>query len=156
MAVVAFSFVVTLLIAFAAEKTVGLRLPPDEEFGLDRRRQGMDAYQFAPSFVVGAGLASGAVDEPPPTPTRIAQTDPGDRYRLVTVLVRALDASRLERALRDAGARSIVVSEVHAPATHPDSVVMRDRCGPRRSGMDGDGGFSEMCRPPGSNRLVDA
>lgn len=125
--VVAFSFVVTLVIAVTAEKTVGLRLPADEEFGLDRRRQGMDAYQFAPSFVAGAGLASGSVAEPPVTSTRIAQSSPGVQYRLVTVLVRAVDAGKLELSLREAGARSIVVTEVHAPSTHRDTVVMRDQ-----------------------------
>ncbi|BCN49480.1 ammonium transporter [Prescottella equi] len=126
-AVVAFSFVVTLVIAFAADRTVGLRLPADEEFGSDRRRQGMDAYRFAPSFVAGAGLASGAVDEPPLTATRIAAAPSSVQYRLVTVLVRAIDAGALESALREAGARSIVVTEVHAPSTHRDTVVMRDQ-----------------------------
>lgn len=128
--VVAFAFIATLIIAFAIEKTIGLKVPPAEEMDLDRRRQGMDAYQFSPSFVAGAGLASGSVDgtEPPAEqqPDRISQPVPGDRYEMVTVLVRALDVSPLEDALRAAGAVSIVVSEVNAHASQRDSVVMRD------------------------------
>ncbi len=45
--VVAFSFILTLIIAFVIEKTIGLRVDPADENDLDQVQQGSSAYDFA-------------------------------------------------------------------------------------------------------------
>lgn len=47
--VVAFSFILTLVIAFVIEKTIGLRVDPDDEDDLDEVQQGASAFGFIPS-----------------------------------------------------------------------------------------------------------
>ncbi|KYH42895.1 ammonium transporter [Branchiibius sp. NY16-3462-2] len=53
-AVIAFSFVATWLIAMAIEKTIGLRVDPDDEAHLDATQQGMSAYHDETAPVAAA------------------------------------------------------------------------------------------------------
>ncbi|MDJ0114100.1 ammonium transporter, partial [Rhodococcus erythropolis] len=53
--VIAFSFVVTWLIATGIEKTIGLKLAPKDQVDIDRRQQGMDAYRYNAAFVDAGG-----------------------------------------------------------------------------------------------------
>lgn len=112
--VIAFAFTITWLIAMGIEKTVGLRLEPTDQVGVDRKQQGMDAYHINPAFVVD-GDAAKTVAAAPRQPDLVPTTTTGTHV-LITVILQTLDPGRLRSALFDAGAVSIVVAEAHAPA----------------------------------------
>ena len=97
--VVAFSFVVTWLIAMGVEKTIGLRVEPADEDDLDLSQQAMSAY----AFDRGAGVTQATAPEP-------AAAESGE-IRLITAIVDHDDADELRLALLQAGASSIVLSE---------------------------------------------
>ncbi|MDD9371218.1 MAG: ammonium transporter [Acidimicrobiales bacterium] len=124
-AVVAFSFVVTWIIATVIERTIGLRVAPDEEDQMDRLQQRSDAY--AVTGVAATELTANAA-EPAPPPA-LTSRNGGGRH-LVTSLVDSHRAEGLRDALVAAGAESIVLSEASAYTGVADVQVFR---GHRRS-----------------------
>ncbi|MFC4605245.1 ammonium transporter [Rhodococcus kronopolitis] len=134
--VIAFSFSLTWLIAMGIEKTVGLRLAPEDQVDLDRKQQGMDAYHLSPAFVVGG--ESARVVAAAPSRGDLATDSAAVGHRLVTVILETVDPGRLREALLAAGAVSIVVSEAHASDDDTGSLQFR---GQRR-----DVAFSERLR----------
>ena len=123
--VIAFSFVLTWLIATGVERTIGLRLPPDEQVNVDEKQQGMAAYHIDPAFVVG-GEGARAVAEASPQPD-LAPVSGAGTHLLLTVVLQTVDPGRLRTELLDAGAVSIVVSEAHATATDPTTESVQFR-----------------------------
>ncbi len=121
--VVAFSFVLTWLIAIAVAKTIGLRVEPQDEFRLDEVQQGMDAYHIdhVSNLPGSAGPRRPAA---PAAPARMA-----DGSRLVTTLIDpyAVDSQEMTTVLLRAGASSIVVSEVHHYSGEEQQVVRGQR-----------------------------
>ncbi len=126
--VVAFSFVLTWLIAMAIEKTVGLRVAPDDEGSLDARQQGMDAYHFSRVLGFGHETAPTAADPGPHREPDVGADAPGRDETLVTALLDpgSIRVADLTRALGDAGARKILVTEVHELAGTVQQVVVRN------------------------------
>ena len=125
--VVAFSFVLTWLIATAVQATIGLRVQPSEETNLDQHQQGLEAYHLDPvsSLPGSAEPANGAGDGARTAPTAAVRTL--DRGRLVTGLLdpELVDSGELRDALLTAGAVSIVVAEAHISAGRPVPQVVR-------------------------------
>jgi len=126
--VVAFSFVLTWLIAMGIQKSVGLRVSSSEELNLDQQQQGLEAYHLDPvSSLPGSaepadGSAAGhATVAPTATPRTL------DRGRLVTGLLdpELVDSGALRDTLLSAGAVSIVVAEAHVSAGTPVPQVVR-------------------------------
>ena len=104
--VVVFSFSVTWLIAIAVEKTIGLRVSPEDEDDLDQLQEGMSAYAFGRA--AGVTQSAGVTKRPAlPLPT---SADAG-KMRLVRALVDHEDANDIRTVLVEAGAVSIVLSE---------------------------------------------
>lgn len=134
--VIAFSFAATWLIAMGIEKTVGLRLAPEDQVDIDQKQQGMDAYHVNPAFVVG-GESAGVVAAAPSQGDLV--TEPAAvEHRLITVILETIDPGRLREALLAAGAVSIVVSEAHAANSDTGSLQFR--------GQRQDLAFSERLR----------
>ena len=124
--VIAFSFVVTWLIAMVIEKTIGLRVSTEDESALDTRQQGMDAYHF--SQVLGFGH-EGAAEAPEPAASITASgSSATGAESLVTALIdpEATDMVGLRQALLAAGARTIIVSEAHVLTADPTEVTIRN------------------------------
>ena len=68
-AVLAYSFVATLLIALLVKVTVGFRLDPENEvLGIDEAEHAESAYEFS-AFRGGAGAAGSGMGRTTPTPT---------------------------------------------------------------------------------------
>ena len=120
--VIAYSFILTWLIAIGIEKTIGLRLAPVDQVDIDERQQGMDAYHINPAFLVG-GESADVVAAAPPRPALVPA--PAAQLRLITVVVEDVDAGHLRAALFDAGAESIVITESHVADTDAGSVQFR-------------------------------
>jgi ammonium transporter len=120
-AVVAFSFVLTWVIAAGVQAVVGLRVPVGDQERLDRVQQGADAYHLGS---VAAVPASGAPGRRPTTAGAAAPpTVPGgQRVRLVSALLEpgaVTNSAELREALRAAGAVSIAVSDAATAADEP-------------------------------------
>jgi ammonium transporter len=105
-AVVAFSFVLSWLIAVAVDRTIGLRTRPEDEDNLDAVQESSAAYALD---VVASGQKRGSLNGATPAPALPAAAD--GRLSLVTALVEAPDPVELRRALTGAGALSIVLSQ---------------------------------------------
>lgn len=130
--VVAFSFVLTWLIALAVHKSIGLRVSPSEEANLDQQQQGLAAYHLDPvsSLPGSAEPADGttaATQASMPAPVSTPAPRKLDRGRLVTGLLdpELVDSGALRDALLSAGAVSIVVAEAHVSAGAPVPQVVR-------------------------------
>ena len=126
--VIAFSFVVTWLIAMGIEKTIGLKLAPEDQVDIDRRQQGMDAYRYNAAFVDagGAPQTSGFDEGAAPKPEPDLAVAPGAvKHELITVVLESMETEKLRHALVEAGAESIVVSEAHVSAGDSDSINFR-------------------------------
>ncbi|GAA0715657.1 ammonium transporter [Dactylosporangium roseum] len=129
LAVAAFSFGLTWLIAVAVERTVGLRVPPADEGRLDRVQQAVEAYHLdAISGLPGSG---GPEARPAAAPTREVPRPvpeaPGSATSLVTGLLdpERVHTDELEDALSRAGASSVVVTEAHAAVETPQAQTVR-------------------------------
>ncbi len=126
-AVIAFSFVVTWIIATAIDRTIGLRVAPDEEDHMDHLQQANDAYALTGTAATEL-TANADADASSPTPALAPRNGTG--RHLVTSLVDADQAETLRNALVAAGAESIVLSEASAYTGTTDIQVFR---GHRRS-----------------------
>ena len=106
--VIAFSFVVTWLIAMAIEHTIGLRVSPEDEEHLDEVQQGMRAYDESP-------FALQQPEHGRAGPRSRSRRRAGQDLRLVSAVVdaRLMDGSRLTDSLLSAGAQQIVSTDAH-------------------------------------------
>jgi len=93
------------VIAFAIEKTIGLRVSAEEEEHLDLSQQGMSAYQEGPT--PPDPTADGATVSAAPKPL-----EPGNTLYLVTAVLDSGGAAGVEREVLAAGARRAMLSEV--------------------------------------------
>ena len=118
--VIAFSFVVTWLIAMGIQHTIGLRVASDDEEHLDEVQQGMRAYDESPF------ASSGATKRAAP-PLALAPTGDEHDLRLITAVVEAsaMDGGALTDSLLSAGAQQIVSSDAHVFTASTDSQVVR-------------------------------
>ncbi len=126
--VIAFSFVLTWLIAVAIDKTMGLRVAPEDEGALDARQQGMDAYHF--SHVLGFGHET-PLDVPESAGSSheaVSAIASSGEQVLVTALIdpETTEMAALRRALLTAGARTIIVTEAHVLTGEPKEVTVRN------------------------------
>ena len=119
--VISFSFVVTWLLATVIERTVGLRVAPEDEEHLDEVQQGMRPYDESP-FAASGGPQGRAETLPAPAPV-----GSGQDLRVVTALVDAwdMDGSMLTDSLLEAGARQIVSTDAHVYGATVDPRVVR-------------------------------
>jgi ammonium transporter, Amt family len=121
--VVAFSFAVTWLIAIGIEKTIGLRVSPEDEDRLDQVQQGMDAYHFSRASAL-EGMLGGGNGRP-----ESREVTPGARIemRLVTAIleIESVRSEELKQALLQAGGVTIVVSEAQIYTNHAEERVVR-------------------------------
>ncbi|AVT41400.1 ammonium transporter [Plantactinospora sp. BB1] len=114
-AVVAFSFVLTWLIAAGLQALVGLRAPVDVQERLDQVQQGTDAYHLGSV----TGLSAPGAPRRRPVANRSgpglpAPAPSGSRVRLVSALLEPAEvtnSAELRDAMLRAGAISIMVSE---------------------------------------------
>jgi ammonium transporter, Amt family len=119
-AVVAFSFCATWLIATAVAKTIGLRVSSADEDDLDQKQESMSAYAF--------GRAAGVMQSVEPAErTRIGAA--AGPVKLIRALVDLEDADDLSTVLTEAGAVSIVLSEAN---TYTESARTEVTRGQRR------------------------
>ena len=123
--VIAFSFVLTWLIAMAIEKTIGLRVSPEDEGSLDVRQQGMDAYHV--SHVLGFGHEAPTETPAPAAPIPARGSTVIGAESLVTALIdpETTDMVGLRQALLAAGATTIIVSEAHVLTAETTEVTIR-------------------------------
>ncbi|GAA3226960.1 ammonium transporter [Oerskovia jenensis] len=139
--VVAFSFVVTLVIAFGVDRTVGLKVPPGEEFGMDEVEQGANAYTLGQvSGLSATGAASAPVGsstvahgERPASAAAAAATAVGGTSVPTTtdavVLSATFDSADLDAlttALEEAGAWAIQVCEVNEVVADAPTLRFRE------------------------------
>jgi len=115
--VIAFSFVVTWLVATAVEKTIGLRVDRADEAHLDQTQQGMDAYHDGPDAAADGDDAS-----PRPAPAVPATEGP---LSLVTAVVEGPRTQGLDDALLAAGATQVLMSEAYVTSRAPDLRIVR-------------------------------
>lgn len=117
--VIAFSFVVTWLIAMGVEHTIGLRVSPEDEEHLDETQQDMSAYNDSP--FVSSSPSAVAV------PGARAELRGGQAVRLISAVVdaRFMDGNQLTDSLLSAGAEQIISTEAHVYSTSIDSLVVR-------------------------------
>jgi ammonium transporter, Amt family len=115
--VVAFSFCLTWVIATAVQKTIGLRVSPEDEQDLDIRQQAMSAYALDR---VAALMQSAYQQDLSATPTAVTSGE----MKLVTAIIDQEDTDELRDALLSAGAASIALSpaSVYAAAGRPEVV----------------------------------
>ncbi|QXW00827.1 ammonium transporter [Rhodococcus globerulus] len=125
--VIAFSFVVTWLIAMGIEKTIGLKLAPKDQVNIDRRQQGMDAYRYNPAFVEagGAPQSTGFDGGVVADGEKLAPHPDAPKHELITAVLQTIESEKMREALLAAGAESIVVSEAHVSASDSDSLKFR-------------------------------
>ncbi|MFI7427179.1 ammonium transporter [Micromonospora sp. NPDC049836] len=122
--VVAFSFVLTWLIAAAIQALVGLRAPADTQERLDQAQQGADAYHLG--GVTSLVAPGGPQRRPGPAADRAgppAPPQPGARTRLVSALLepnRVTNTGELRDALLRAGAISVIVTDTAAATSEPE------------------------------------
>ena len=123
--VVAFSFVLTWLIAAGVQALIGLRVPPADEERLDQAQQGADAYHLG-------GVTSLTAPGAPRRRTAAAPAgEPavpsGQRVRVVTALLEpdpAANSADLRDALLRAGAISVIVSDAAVATTTPQASLL--------------------------------
>jgi ammonium transporter, Amt family len=124
--VVAFSFVLTWLIATAIERTIGLRVDRADEAHLDLTQQGMAAYHDGPDpatpVPAGTAPADGAATTPA-VPAVTASTT--GELSLVTAVVDGTGAQGLDEALLAAGASRVLLSEAFVSSRLPELHVVR-------------------------------
>jgi ammonium transporter len=142
--VIAFSFVVTLLIALAVQKTVGLKVAPGHEFGMDEVEQGVNAYTLGQvsglSAAGSAGVpgAAGTVapaEHPVPAPrasTAAPETPSTPDAVVLTATFDSADLDALTTSLETAGAWAIQVTEVNEVVADPPSLRFRESSEPVR------------------------
>jgi ammonium transporter len=121
--VIAFSFVLTWLIATGIDKTIGLRVKPADEDNLDHIQQGMEAYHTDhASSLVGSGPAHNGHAPTPPTADETAGA-----LRLITQFLDTenIDPDHLRTALLDAGAQSIAISDARVYTGHTRTRTVR-------------------------------
>lgn len=119
--VVAFSLVLSWLIAMGVEKTIGLRVDPADEDSLDLRQQGMDAYHF--SRVAGLGGRTDVASERPKR--HVTRTDADLALTTALLDIDAVDMADLEAELVAKGATTIIVSEANVYEDQGDERVVR-------------------------------
>ncbi|OCI29926.1 ammonium transporter [Oerskovia enterophila] len=133
--VIAFSFVVTLLIALAVQKTVGLKVAPGHEFGMDEVEQGANAYTLGQvSGLSAAGSAGGpggsgtlaASEHPAPGEPGTAAPTGAPGAVVLTATFDSADLDTLTTALEAAGAWAIQVTEVDEVVADPPSLRFRE------------------------------
>lgn len=123
--VVAFSFVLTWLIAAGVQALIGLRVPPADQERLDQAQQGADAYHLG-------GVTSLTAPGAPRRRTAAAPAGepavpPGQRVRVVTALLEpdpAANSADLRDALLRAGAISVIVSDAAVATTTPQASLL--------------------------------
>ena len=116
-AVVAFSFGVTWIIAAAVARTIGLRVPAEDENDLDLAQEALSAYAFGRQ---DGGLQSVNHDAVRP------RTPPVDEeMKLISALVDYKDLDELRDAIVGAGAVQIVISEASLYTSAPHTEVFR-------------------------------
>jgi nitrogen regulatory protein PII len=114
--VIAFSFVLTWLIATGIDRTIGLRVKPADEDNLDHIQQGMEAYHTDhASSLVGSGAAHNGHAPTPPTADETAGA-----LHLITQFLDTenIDPDHLRTALLNAGAQSIAISDARVYTGH--------------------------------------
>ena len=116
-AVVAFSFGVTWIIAAAVARTIGLRVPPTDENDLDWTQEALSAYAL--------GQPEGGLQ-----PLDHDRVQPGmaladGELKLVSALVEYKDLDELRTAVVEAGAVQIVLSEASLYTSAPRTEVFR-------------------------------
>ncbi|MEU4678035.1 ammonium transporter [Micromonospora sp. NPDC023737] len=118
--VVAFSFVLTWLIAAAIQALVGLRAPAETQERLDQAQQGADAYHLG--GVTSLVAPGGPRRRPGPGAGQPAPPPPGGQIRLVSALLepnRVTNTGELRDALLRAGAISVIVTDSAAATNEP-------------------------------------
>ena len=110
------------------DKTIGLRVAPEDEGALDARQQGMDAYHF--SHVLGFGHET-PLDVPESAGSSheaVSAIASSGEQVLVTALIdpETTEMAALRRALLTAGARTIIVTEAHVLTGEPKEVTVRN------------------------------
>jgi nitrogen regulatory protein PII len=103
--VVAFSFVLTWIVATGVARTIGLRVLPEQENDLDRVQEGLSAYAFGRSVEVMQPAEADTVGQAMPL------ARPRGEMRLIRALVDNEDFDELRAILVDGGAVQIVLSE---------------------------------------------
>ncbi|MCR5978567.1 ammonium transporter [Gordonia jinghuaiqii] len=116
--VIAFSLVLTLVIGFAIDKTIGLRVDPDDEEHLDATQQGMSAYTDDPVLPIPTDDPAARLVAPQPAET-------GEGLYLVTAILDSAGTEGVEQEVLSAGARRAVVSEVFVTAAGPVDHIVR-------------------------------
>ena len=117
--VIAFAFVLSFVIALAVDKTIGLRVNPDDEEHLDATQQGMSAYTEDPVLPIPTGDA--AARPVPAPPAAVA----GEGLYLVTAVITSAGTEGVEQEVLAAGARRAVVSEVFVTTAGPVDHMVR-------------------------------
>ena len=119
--VIAFSFVLTWLLATFIDHSVGLRVSPEEEEHLDEVQQGMRPYDESP-FAASSGTRMSAQTAPV-----LDAIGAGRDLRLVSALVDAsdMDGAVLTDSLVAAGALRIVSTQAQVYAAEADVRVVR-------------------------------
>lgn len=122
--VVAFSFILSWVIAILIEKTIGLRVDPADETHLDLVQQNMDAYHTDRLWSVIGTTSRTDVDDmapalPPLSPAQAEDT------RLLTAYLDSVHVEELKRSLLHAGILSIAASEAHVFTGEWQTQVMR-------------------------------
>jgi Amt family ammonium transporter len=145
--VVTFSFCATWLIATGVARTIGLRASPSDEDCLDTTQQAISAYAL--------DLATGGMERAAQVGTAPAMAQPGQaRLRLIRVLVKHPDVDELRRALLEAGAVSIVLSEASSYTSDPRTEVVRGQ--PRMVEFDPRLRLEVIAEEPNVTRVVEA
>ena len=119
--VIAFSFVLTWLIATGIEHTIGLRVSAEDEEHLDEVQQGMRAYDHSP--IAGSVAATRVA----PSSPLIVPAHSRQDLRVVSAVIDAGDAdiSLLTDALLSAGAQRIISSDAHVYTATADPLLVR-------------------------------
>ena len=116
-AVVAFSFGVTWIIAAAVARTIGLRVPPADENDLDWAQEALSAYAL--------GQPDGGLQPLDHDRVQPGTTPADGEMKLVRALVDYKDLDELRAAVVEAGAVQIVLSEASLYTSAPRTEVYR-------------------------------
>ena len=124
--VVAFSFVLTWLIAVVIDKTIGLRVAAEDEGALDAKQQGMNAYYS--SHALGFGHQAPPEVQQPTAMSQAGAVAPDTVETLVTALIdpETTEIVELRQALLAAGATTIIVTEAHVLTGDTKKVTVRN------------------------------
>ena len=105
-----FSFVVTLVIGFAIDKTIGFRLDREDEVeGIDGVEHAESAYDFATAGGGGRTLTGGNLT---PAGQVRRRGEGGERMKLVTAVIKPHKWEEVREALETFGVTGMTVSEV--------------------------------------------